>query len=112
MAPVTERSGKRIIVHWRWSSPVFVRQSFVEFARWSITQCSWARAYNELLRERGDGGQTRMRKIAYKWTRIIHRCWKTRTAYDDQRYLESLRRTNSPVWRKLQQIQGTEAAAA
>lgn len=111
-APVTERSGKQILVHWRWASPVFVRQSFVEFARWSVVHCSWARAYNDLLREKGDGSQTRLRKIAYKWSRIIHRCWKNRTAYDDRKYLESLRKTNSPIWQKLQQSQVTPNAAA
>lgn len=111
-APVTERSGKQKIVHWRWASPVFVRQSFVEFARWSITHCSWARAYNELLREKGDASQTRFRKIAYKWSRIIHRCWKNRIAYDDLKYLESLRQTNSPIWQKLQQIQAAGTPAA
>jgi len=36
-APVTERSGKQIPVHWRWSAPRFARQSFVEFAQWSVT---------------------------------------------------------------------------
>jgi len=111
-APVTERSGKQKIVHWRWASPVFVRQSFVEFARWSITHCSWARAYNELLREKGDASQTRLRKIAYKWSRIIHRCWKNRIAYNDQKYLDALRKTNSPICQKLQQIQAAANLAA
>ncbi len=111
-APVTERSGRQILVHWRWASPTFHRQSFVEFAQWSINYSAWVRAYNELLKERGDRGPTRMRKIAFKWSRIIHRCWRRRVAYDEATYLDSLRKTNSPVWRKIQELQNTETAGA
>lgn len=35
IAPVTERSGKKDWVHWRWSCPKFLRQSFVEWAEQS-----------------------------------------------------------------------------
>jgi transposase len=34
IAPVTERSGKKDWVHWRWSCPTFLRQTFVEWAAW------------------------------------------------------------------------------
>jgi len=104
-APVSESSGKQAWIHWRWAAPVFVRQSFVELARWSIGHCRWVRAYNELLRERGDGFQTRLRKIGFKWSRVIFRCWKDRTAYDESRYLERLQATGSPIWSKLQQLE-------
>jgi hypothetical protein len=103
-APVTESSGKQKWVHWRWAAPVFVRQSFVELARWSIGHCGWARAYNELLRDKGDGFQTRLRKIGFKWSRIIYRCWKARSTYDEVRYLQRLKATGSPIWDKLQQL--------
>ena len=35
-APVTERSGKKRWVHWRWQCPTFVRQTFVEWAAQTI----------------------------------------------------------------------------
>lgn len=106
-APVTERSGKQKVVHWRWSAPVFVRQSFVEFAQWSVVHCSWAKAYNDLLKEKKYSAPTRMRKIAFKWSRIILRCWQTRTPYDNERYVHSLRKKGSPIWHKLQELQGS-----
>ncbi|APR75889.1 Mobile element protein [Minicystis rosea] len=31
VAPVTERSGNKSWVHWRWSCPKFLRQTFVEW---------------------------------------------------------------------------------
>ncbi len=105
-APVTESSGNQQVVHWRWSAPVFVRQSFVEFAQWSIVHCSWARAYNELLKEKECPTATRLRKIAFKWSRIILRCWQTRTPYDNERYVDSLRKKGSPVWKKLHELHG------
>ena len=32
IAPVTERSGRKHWVHWRWQCPTFLRQTFVEWA--------------------------------------------------------------------------------
>ena len=43
IAPVTERSGKRKWVHFRWACPKFLRQSFHEWAVHSIAQSAWAR---------------------------------------------------------------------
>jgi transposase len=36
IAPVTERSGQKSWVHWRWQCPTFVRQTFVEWAAKTI----------------------------------------------------------------------------
>ena len=36
IAPVTERSGKKSGVHWRWQCPKFMRQTFVEWAGQTI----------------------------------------------------------------------------
>ena len=30
VAPVTERSGNKCWIHWRWQCPTFLRQTFVE----------------------------------------------------------------------------------
>jgi transposase len=38
IAPVTERSGNQLWVHWRWSCPKFLRQTFHEWALHSIAQ--------------------------------------------------------------------------
>lgn len=32
IAPVTEHSGKKHWIHWRWQCPTFLRQTFVEWA--------------------------------------------------------------------------------
>ena len=45
IAPVTERSGKKRWVHWRWQCPTFLRQTFVECAGQTINKSFWARAW-------------------------------------------------------------------
>ncbi|MCI0354534.1 MAG: IS110 family transposase, partial [Acidobacteria bacterium] len=84
IAPVTERSGKlQHWVHMRWSCPKFVRQSFHEFAGCSIRFCDWARCCYEQLRARGKGHHAAVRALAFKWLRIIWRCWQDRKVYCD-----------------------------
>ena len=97
IAPVTERSGKSCWVHWRLACPKFLRQSFHEFAAQSILFSQWARAFYDQLRARGASHHAAVRTLAYKWIRILFRCWKTRTPYDEQIYLASLRRRGSPL---------------
>ena len=41
VAPVTERSGKKHRVHWRWQCPTFLRQTFVEWAAQTINKSFW-----------------------------------------------------------------------
>lgn len=101
IAPVTERSGTKTWVHWRWSAPTFLRQSFHEFAGLSIQQSRWARAYYELQRERGKDHHASVRALAFKWIRILHRCWRDHTPYDEGRYIQALRRRGSPLVQRL-----------
>ena len=98
VAPVTEKSGKTQWVHWRMACPQFVRQSFHEFAAASCKNSPWARAYYQQQRKGGADHHAAVRSLAYKWIRILYRCWKDRTPYDEQLYLQSLKRHRSPLW--------------
>jgi transposase len=97
VAPVMERSGQSCWVRWRYFCPKFLRQTFVEYAGESIRHSFWARAYYESQRAKGKGHHAAVRALAFKWVRIIFRCWQTRTVYDEVRYLESLRRKGSSL---------------
>lgn len=97
IAPVTVQSGKSIWVHWRWSCPKFIRQSFHEFANQSRRYSLWAGAYYEQQRERGKGHHAAIRGLAFKWIRIIYRCWKERVPYDELTYFSSLIKRGSPL---------------
>jgi transposase len=97
IAPVTERSGNKSWVHWRWQCPRFLRQTFVEWAALSIPHCYWAKAYYEQQRARGSSHQAALRALAFKWIRIVYRCWQNRTPYDEATYLSALKRRSSPL---------------
>ncbi|MCH7567677.1 MAG: IS110 family transposase, partial [Nitrospirae bacterium] len=97
IAPVTKRSGKKTWVHWRWQCPTFVRQTFVDWASQTINKSAWAGAYYRQQRAKGCSYQVAVRALAFKWIRILHRCWQDRTPYDESKYLEALRRKGSPL---------------
>jgi transposase len=97
VAPVTERSGNKCWVHWRLRCPKFVRQTFVEWAAHSIPYCYWAEAYYRQQRAKGSSHQAALRALAFKWIRIVYRCWHTRTPYDEATYLSALKRRGSPL---------------
>ena len=97
IAPVIERSGKSCWTHWRWNCPKFLRQTFHEFAKNSIPYSAWAKAYYDQQKSRGKGHNAAIRALAFKWVRIIHRCWLTRTPYDEGLYLQALAQRGSPL---------------
>ncbi|HET8696525.1 MAG TPA: transposase, partial [Gammaproteobacteria bacterium] len=101
IAPVTERSGNSCWVHWRWQCPTFLRQTFVEWAALTIPRSFWAAAYYRQQRSRGKSHQAALRALAFKWIRILHRCWVTRQTYDEATYLNALKRRGSPLLKEI-----------
>lgn len=97
IAPVMECSGKKKWVHSRWRCPKFLRQSFHEWAGHSVAFSPWARAYYQQQRQRGQGHHAAVRSLAFKWIRILFRCWKDRVAYDESVYTAKLARRGSPL---------------
>lgn len=97
IAPVTERSGDHVRIHRRYACPKFLKQTFHEHAGLSIQWCSWARTFYDRQRQAGKGHHAAVRSLAYKWIRIIFRCWVDRTAYNEETYLRSLRAKGSPL---------------
>lgn len=97
VAPVTKQSGGKRHVHRRYMCPKFHRQSFHEYAKESILWCRWAAAYYYQQRQRGKSHHTAVRALAYKWQRIIWKCWQTRSAYKDETYEAALRKNGSTL---------------
>jgi transposase len=90
IAPVVCSSGKQRVVHCRWAFPVFLRQTFHEWALHSIAQSKWARAYYDERKDRGKSHHSAIRALAFKWMRILFRCWKDNQPYDEQKYLRAV----------------------
>jgi transposase len=95
IAPVMESSGKKQWVHFRWACPKFLRQSFHEWAGHSIAHSVWARSYYQQQRSKGQDHHAAVRALAFKWIRVVFRCWKDGVAYDESKYLASLARRGS-----------------
>jgi transposase len=92
IAPVTEQSGKnQHWVHVRWSCPKFPRQSWHEFAHSSIKFCAWAALCYQEWTKHMDHHEA-VRKLAYKWQRIVWRMWQQRQPYEEARYLAALQK--------------------
>ena len=96
IAPVLQRSGKKHWTHIRRACSKFVRQTFHEWAGHSIASSDWARAYYEQQRSRGQDHHAAVRALAFKWIRIVFRCWKDRQLYDEQIYQNAVRRRQRP----------------
>jgi len=101
IAPVTRQSGKSKSVQRRWAASKFLRQTFHEFAAHSIKQSAWAKAYYDMMRARGNRHQAAVRALAFKWIRIIFRCWKNRIHYNELVYSASLIQRKSPLLKYL-----------
>src|SRR5262245_6508137 len=76
----------------------------------SVKHSAWAKAHYASQRAKGKDHAAAVRSLAFKWIRIIWKCWQTNTPYDEAIYLACLKKRNSPLM-KLIEAQ-TEAAQA
>ena len=97
VAPVTKRSGGSCRIHRRYLCPKFHRQSFHEYAGESILWSRWAAAFYLQQRTKGCAHHTAVRALAFKWQRVIWRCWQDRKPYDERIYEAALRKSGSPI---------------
>ncbi len=95
IAPVVDRSGKTAKIYRRYKCSTFIRQSFHEWANETTKHCLWARAFYVQGREKGMGHHQAVRSLAYKWIRIIYKCWKEQIPYDDGHYMSMLKKRGS-----------------
>ena len=105
VAPVTKRSGGTCRIHRRYLCPKFHRQSFHEYAGESILFSRWAAAFYLQQRSKGCAHHTAVRALAYKWQRVIWRCWQDRRPYQERIYEAALRRRNSPLVALLDRVE-------
>lgn len=108
VAPVTEESGKSKWVHRSYGRPKFMHQTFVEFARQSVLQSVWAKAYYFERKRLGHSRNDILRSLAFKWIRIMYRCWSGRIPYDENSYLASLQRSGSYLAKLVSEVSLTE----
>ncbi len=97
IAPVFIGSGKSARVAMRRACPKFMRQTFHEYAGQSIRFCQWAKVYYDHQRKDCKSDHhAAVRSLAYRWIRILYRCWKNREPYNEAIFLAAQQRHNSP----------------
>lgn len=101
VAPVTKQSGKSAFVVFRRARPLFIHQTMVEYAKSSIKFCPWAQQLYQDLKRKGKGTFAAFRTLAFKWLRILFRCWKNNTPYDETCYLRSLEKRGVKLYQAL-----------
>src|SRR6266850_2856413 len=77
--------------------PTFLRQTFVEWAAASLRHSFWARVYSQQQRDQGKTPQAAVRALAFKWIRLLFRCWQDRTPYDASTSLQALHHRGSSL---------------
>jgi hypothetical protein len=53
------------------------------------------REHYDKQRLKGKGHHASVRSVAFKWIRILFRCWRDRVPYSEQRYLQALRKPHT-----------------
>lgn len=96
VAPRRIQSGNTCVIHRRIAKPQFEHQTWIEFARFSTSQCAWASEFVDAKIKAGKSYYTAIRALAYKWTRILYACWKKGVNYDEAVYLKALQLHHSP----------------
>lgn len=104
IAPVLQRSGQKSWVHWRYACPKFLRQTFVEWSAATIQRSFWATLYYQQKRQQGHSHAAAVRALAFKWIRILFRCWQDRKPYDEATYLRALKTQHSPLLAQIQTL--------
>lgn len=97
VAPVTKQSGKSCVVVRRRACSKYLLQTFHEFAGAAAKWCVWSKAYYKLQQSRGMKRHAILRKLAFRWIRILYRVWQTRTPFDAERYIQSLLTKNPEI---------------
>jgi hypothetical protein len=75
----------------------------------SMRYSYWAAVYYRQQRERGKKHHVAVRALAFKWLRILYRCWKDHEPYDEAKYLFALRQRKAPLLKRGNRGQTTVA---
>ena len=85
-APVAAESGKRKQARFRWACNKRLRNALSVLAHSSRQWNAWAADRYAHARQRGHNHRRALRTLGRAWSRIIWRCWTTRTLYSPARH--------------------------
>ena len=99
-APYTSASGQSRYVGFRKGANKLGRNTFQQLARGSIQSSSWAKIQYVKKRNQGKGTHHAFRCLANTWVKITFALWRSKTPYDENKYLASITRNmlNQPAF--------------
>ena len=90
--PETVRSGKHLVIHFRFACNTTLRAAIHQLAFLSLPHSTWARAYYDSYRERGHTHHEALRALGAKWLKIIFVLWKRQVPYSETHHLANIGR--------------------
>lgn len=90
--PVTDRSGKHLVVLFRFACNTHLRDAAHQFALHSLQHSEWARAYYDRCRQRGHRHHHALRALAAKWLKIVFVLWTRHIPYNETHHLATMAR--------------------
>jgi len=81
-------------------------------AQLALKGSAWARCYYDHQLSQGKRKQAGLRALAYKWQRILWRCWQDRTPYDEAKHVQSLLQRAIPIYSSLATPKAASPGAA
>lgn len=90
--PVTRRSGKSQVVHFRYACNKGMRYAVYLLAFISLRQSEWAMAYYRSQRAKGHSHHQSLRALGAKWLKIIFVMWRDHKPYDENYHLANIAR--------------------
>ena len=94
--PVTEQSGKRKRVKFRYACDREFRHLAQQWAIASLSTSVWANTYWNQLRPRCHSDSHAYRCLANRWLVIAWKLWQTRTVYDEAYHLQQRAKRSRP----------------
>ena len=82
-APVTKQSGKLCYQQMRHACNDTLRATVHLWADLSRKSCTWAEAYYQAHREKGQSHACALRCLGQRWLKILWKMWQTHTRYDE-----------------------------
>ena len=90
--PETERSGKHLVVKFRFACNTPLRDALHQLAFLSLSHSVWARAYYDGYRARNHTHHEALRALGAKWLKIIFVMWKRHVPYSETHHLATMAR--------------------
>jgi transposase len=85
--PVTQRSGKRKVIYFRYACDHEFRQIVHQWAKLTLDASPWAEAYFRSVLPNCRTKNDAIRRLANRWLEILWRLWQDRTPYDQAHHL-------------------------